>query len=79
MDAQTHARTHGQPENSIPTTNKVCGGITRTQLIWLSLNKLISAYTVLNGAYYLFIRTKVRTDGHGRKTNFNQIYMYVMF
>ena len=23
---QTQARTHGQPENSIPTTNKVCGG-----------------------------------------------------
>ena len=22
----THARTHGQRENSIPTTNKVCGG-----------------------------------------------------
>ena len=25
-DAHTHARTHGQRENSIPTTNKVCGG-----------------------------------------------------
>ena len=25
-DAQTHARTDGQRENSIPTTNKVCGG-----------------------------------------------------
>ena len=29
-DARTHAhtdaRTHGQRENSIPTTNKVCGG-----------------------------------------------------
>ena len=24
--ARTHARTHGQRENSIPTTNKVCGG-----------------------------------------------------
>ena len=23
---RTHARTHGQRENSIPTTNKVCGG-----------------------------------------------------
>ena len=22
----THTRTHGQRENSIPTTNKVCGG-----------------------------------------------------
>ena len=27
MDRQTHRRTHGQRENSIPTTNKVCGGI----------------------------------------------------
>ena len=26
-DACTHGRTHGQRENSIPTTNKVCGGI----------------------------------------------------
>ena len=24
--ARTHAHTHGQRENSIPTTNKVCGG-----------------------------------------------------
>ena len=26
MDAHTHTPTHGQRENSIPTTNKVCGG-----------------------------------------------------
>ena len=25
-DARTDAHTHGQRENSIPTTNKVCGG-----------------------------------------------------
>ena len=25
-DAHTDAHTHGQRENSIPTTNKVCGG-----------------------------------------------------
>ena len=25
-DTRTHAHTHGQRENSIPTTNKVCGG-----------------------------------------------------
>ena len=25
-DARTEAHTHGQRENSIPTTNKVCGG-----------------------------------------------------
>ena len=25
-DGSTHARTHGQRENSIPTTNKVCEG-----------------------------------------------------
>ena len=24
---RTHTRAHGQRENSIPTTNKVCGGI----------------------------------------------------
>ena len=26
-DARTQGRTHGQRENSIPNTNKVCGGI----------------------------------------------------
>ena len=26
MDGWTDARTHGQRENSIPTTNKVCRG-----------------------------------------------------
>ena len=26
-DARTHRRTHGQLENSIPTTNKVWGGV----------------------------------------------------
>ena len=25
-DGRTHGHTHGQRENSIPTTNKVCGG-----------------------------------------------------
>ena len=28
----THARTHGQRENSIPTTNKVCGGYNNHKL-----------------------------------------------
>ena len=27
MDGRTDGRTHGQRENSIPPTNKVCGGI----------------------------------------------------
>ena len=26
-DGRTHAHTHGQRENSIPTTNKVCWGL----------------------------------------------------
>ena len=28
---RTHGRTDGQPENSIPPTNKVCGGIIKCQ------------------------------------------------
>ena len=32
-DGHTHARTHGQCENSIPTTNKVCGGITNVNKV----------------------------------------------
>ena len=39
MDARTDARTHvrkdGQRENSIPTTNKVCGGIKITVIYFL--------------------------------------------
>ena len=31
--ARTHKRTHGQRENSIPTTNKVCGGYNKTKLV----------------------------------------------
>ena len=43
MHARTHAHTHGQRENSIPTTNKVCGGYNKrnysqfyTEMICLS-------------------------------------------
>ena len=31
MHARTDALTHAQRENSIPTTNKVCGGIITTK------------------------------------------------
>ena len=31
---RTHGQTHGQRENSIPTTNKVCGGIIITKLFF---------------------------------------------
>ena len=31
---RTHARMYGQRENSIPTTNKVCGGINSLMGIW---------------------------------------------
>ena len=30
-DARTHGRTDGQSENSIPPTNKVCGGYKKTE------------------------------------------------
>ena len=30
-DARTDGRTHGQRENSIPPTNKVCGGYNKKQ------------------------------------------------
>ena len=33
----TDGRTDGQRENSIPTTNKVCGGITNASNVFLSL------------------------------------------
>ena len=32
-DRRTDGRTHGQRENSIPPTNKVCGGIIKISLI----------------------------------------------
>ena len=34
--ARTHARTHGQRENSIPPTNKVCGGY--NYIFWIFIN-----------------------------------------
>ena len=40
--ARTHTRTHGQRENSIPTTNKVCGGITKILMTNGSLMKVKS-------------------------------------
>ena len=32
---RTYGRTHGQRENSIPTTNKVCGGYKNVDLLFL--------------------------------------------
>ena len=34
-DGRTHGRTHGQRENSIPPTNKVCGGYKEIKLFLL--------------------------------------------
>ena len=39
---RTDARTHGQRENSIPPTNKVCGGITKILMTNCSLMKIES-------------------------------------
>ena len=38
-DTRTDGRTHGQRENSIPPTNKVCGGYNETILILISLKR----------------------------------------
>ena len=35
-DGRTHGRTHRQRENSIPTTNKVCGGYKK--YVWFRLH-----------------------------------------
>ena len=42
----THAHMHGQRENSIPTTNKVCGGINRG--FRLEIRKFICHYALLS-------------------------------
>ena len=53
---RTHGRTHGQRENSIPPTNKVCGGYNNTRARMLDsiyhmtlrlLKNLISAVKTL--------------------------------
>ena len=36
---RTHARTHGH-ENSIPTTNKVCGGYNKKKICWLNIKTI---------------------------------------
>ena len=41
-DARTDARTHGQRENSIPPTNKVCGGY-KYYIVENHMSQLISA------------------------------------
>ena len=41
---RTHGRTHGQRENSIPTTNKVCGGYKNLQkqaIFYLSIIRYV--------------------------------------
>ena len=42
MDARTDARTHGQHENSIPITNKVCGGYNENSIP--TTNKVCGGY-----------------------------------
>ena len=37
MDARTDGRRHGQRENSLPTTNKVCGGYKNVQSVKLKI------------------------------------------
>ena len=36
-----HARTHGQRENSIPTTNKVCGGYNKMLVFRAGIHKML--------------------------------------
>ena len=36
----TYARTHGQRENSIPTTNKVCGGYNKQVQVTLNIEEI---------------------------------------
>ena len=43
-DGRTHARTHGQRENSIPTTNKVCGGIIMVASLTHTLYWTVTTY-----------------------------------
>ena len=45
-DARTDGRTHGQRENSIPTTKKVCGGYKNT-FIFLSAKCLLLYLLIL--------------------------------
>ena len=40
-DGRTHGRTHGQRENSIPTTNKVCGGYNNLKYLHSLLTRYI--------------------------------------
>ena len=41
-DGRTHGRTDGQRENSIPTTNKVCGGYNNKPKLTLTYFDLIN-------------------------------------
>ena len=42
-DGRTDGRTHGQRENSIPPTNKVCGGYNEPTMLENTFNLLVGA------------------------------------
>ena len=47
-DARTDTGTHGQRENSIPTTNKVCGGYKNKKRQNFDYNKSVHLILLLN-------------------------------
>ena len=47
---RTDARTHGQRENSIPPTNKVCGGYNKCSILHLKGVGCAMGYSILNTA-----------------------------
>ena len=71
-DARTDAHTDGQRENSIPPTNKVCGGLSKVFVlhIWTCLQGL----TKIQQWLFELLRKQSVTDGrthartHGRTT-----------
>ena len=59
-DARTHGRTQGQRENSIPTTNKVCGGY---NYIFFNFNTYSRISLCARG--HIFMYVKGIHQGHG--------------
>ena len=51
-DGRTHGRTHGQRENSLPPTNKVCGGYNQTNKYTRNMSERSCSISSLNGQFY---------------------------
>ena len=82
-DALTHTRTHGQHENSIPTTNKVCGGYKNIysspmMLLCMPVMALNMPKFVIYQLLLIFISRHVPLSGHDEDALFRMMSLMAL-